>query len=153
AAGACTPQDMGGSRRGCTKSVCKILLHVLVQKCKKMQKKCKKMQKHLHISKKSSTFVADLGMVPDQTINTLKVMKKSRRRVTLGTREKVRTYQVGNKQVIIWRYVDGPLMGWYSVTRGLYPEFAKLFQTEESAIKRAEDIVSFHNRQLELEGL
>ena len=31
--------------------------------CKKMQKKCKKMQKVLHISKKSSTFVADSRMV------------------------------------------------------------------------------------------
>ena len=36
--------------------------------CKKMQKKCKKMQKYLHMSKKSSTFVADLGIVPAITI-------------------------------------------------------------------------------------
>ena len=31
--------------------------------CKKMQKKCKKMQFYLHMSKKSSTFVAVLGIV------------------------------------------------------------------------------------------
>lgn len=80
-------------------------------------------------------------------------MKKSRRTATLGHREKVKTYQVGNKQVIVWRYADGPLMGWYSVTCVLYPELARLFQTEELAIKKAENIVSFHNRQLKLEGL
>ena len=36
--------------------------------CKKMQKKCKKMQNYLHMSKKSSTFVADLGIVPVTTL-------------------------------------------------------------------------------------
>lgn len=36
--------------------------------CKKMQKKCKKMQFYLHMSKKSSTFVADLGIVPSITL-------------------------------------------------------------------------------------
>ena len=34
------------------------------------------MQKLLHMSKKSSTFVPDLGIVPDQTIKTIRVMKK-----------------------------------------------------------------------------
>lgn len=41
-----------------------------------MQKKYKKMQKYLHIAKKSSTFVADLGIVPDQTIYINRVMKE-----------------------------------------------------------------------------
>lgn len=118
-----------------------------------MQKKCKKMQKYLHIWNIFCTFASDLGIVPDRTIKTLRVMKKSSRRATLGSREKVKTYQVGNKKVIIWRYADGPLMGWYYVSCSLYQEFAKLYQTEEAAIKRAENIVSFHNRQLELEGL
>ena len=40
----------------------------LERNCKKVQKKCKKMQIYLHISKKSSTFVADLGIVPSVTI-------------------------------------------------------------------------------------
>ena len=41
-----------------------------------MQKKCKKMQNLLHMSKKSSTFVADLGIVPVLTIKTNRVMRK-----------------------------------------------------------------------------
>lgn len=41
-----------------------------------MQKKCKKMQKYLHMSKKSSTFAADLGIVPTTTIKTNRVMEK-----------------------------------------------------------------------------
>lgn len=34
------------------------------------------MQKLLHMSKKSSTFASDLGIVPDRTIKTLRVMDK-----------------------------------------------------------------------------
>ena len=34
------------------------------------------MQKYLHISKKSSTFVADLGIVPDRTIKYNRVMER-----------------------------------------------------------------------------
>ena len=41
-----------------------------------MQKKCKKMQNNLHISKKSSTFVADLGIVPTATNKYNRVMEK-----------------------------------------------------------------------------
>lgn len=44
--------------------------------CKKMQKKCKKMQEYLHMSKKSSIFAADLGIVPTATIKNNRVMKK-----------------------------------------------------------------------------
>ena len=44
---------LGGSLRGLWK----------LRKCKKMQKKCKKMQIYLHISKKSSTFVAGNAIV------------------------------------------------------------------------------------------
>lgn len=80
-------------------------------------------------------------------------MRKSRRVATLGRRERVKTYQVGKKKIVVWKYADGPLMGWYYVSCVLYPELAKLFQTEELALQRAERIVSFHNRQLELEGL
>lgn len=41
-----------------------------------MQKKCKKMQYLLHISKKSSIFVPDLGIVPTITLKKGKDMKK-----------------------------------------------------------------------------
>ena len=94
-----------------------------------------------------------MGIIPDRIIKTFGVMRKSRRTATLGSRERVKTYQVGKKKVIIWKYASGPLMGWYFVTCALYPEFTKLFQTEELAIQRAERIVSFHNRQLELEEM
>ena len=49
---------------------------VIWGECKKMQKKCKKMQKNLHISKKSSTFASDLGIVPTTTIKKNRVMKE-----------------------------------------------------------------------------
>lgn len=41
-----------------------------------MQKKCKKMQKSLHISKKSSIFAPDLGIVPTITLKKGKDMKE-----------------------------------------------------------------------------
>lgn len=41
-----------------------------------MQFFCKKMQKLLHMSKKSSIFVADLGIVPTTTIKYYRVMEK-----------------------------------------------------------------------------
>lgn len=129
---------------------CHLLSRSIVKKCKKNAKKCTRV---LHISKKSSTFVADLGIIPATTIKHYRVMKKSCRTVTLGRRERVKTYQVGRKKAIIWKYAEGPMCGWYYVTCVLYPEFCKLYQTEELAIQRAERIVSFHNRQLEMEGL
>lgn len=78
-------------------------------------------------------------------------MRKTSRTAELGTRKRVKTYQVGSKRVIIWHYLNGRLHGLYHVTCVLYPEFSKLCQTEEQAIARAENIVSFHNRQLKLE--
>lgn len=39
-----------------------------------MQKKCKKIQKLLHMSKKSSTFASDLGIVPTTTNKYNRVM-------------------------------------------------------------------------------
>lgn len=111
------------------------------------------MQKYLHMSKKSSTFVADLGMVPTITNKYYRVMKKTSRTAEYGNRERVKTYQVGRKKVVIWHYYNGRLRGLYEVKCALYPEFSKLYQTEEEAIKRAENTVSFHKRQLELEGL
>lgn len=80
-------------------------------------------------------------------------MNKSSKTVALGNRKRVKAYQVGRKKVIIWMYVTGHLNGLYYVSSSLYPEFNKLYQTEDEAIKRAENIVSFHNRQLEMEGL
>ena len=80
-------------------------------------------------------------------------MRKTSKTAGLRNRERVKTYQVGRKKVIVWHYLNGRLHGLYRVTCGLYPELNKLCQTEEQAKKRAENIVSFHNRQLELEGL
>lgn len=51
-----------------------------------MQKKCKKMQNNLHISKRSSTFVADLGIIPATTIKYYRVMDKTEIcKVQIGT--------------------------------------------------------------------
>lgn len=109
------------------------------------------MQKYLHMSKKSSTFVSDFNSGIYNTLKYQRVMSKLSKTVTLGNREKVKTYQVRRKKAIVWMYVTGPFKGMYYVSCSLYPEFNKLYQTEELATKRAENIVSFHNRQLEME--
>lgn len=44
--------------------------------CKKVQKKCKKMQYLLHMSKKSSIFAPDLGIVPSITLKKGNNMEK-----------------------------------------------------------------------------
>ena len=77
-------------------------------------------------------------------------MKKSSKAAALGSRARVKAYQVGRKKVIVWRYTDGRLNGFYYVSCSLYPEFNVLCATEDVAIRRAENIVSFHNRQLEI---
>lgn len=61
---------VGWYRRGCGNNVGIMWgwVTVIWGECKKMQKKCKKMQKLLHMSKKSSTFASDLGIVPTTTI-------------------------------------------------------------------------------------
>ena len=45
------------------------------EKCNKMQKNCIFLQFYLHISKKSSTFVPDLGIILILTIKYIRVMK------------------------------------------------------------------------------
>lgn len=109
------------------------------------------MQKYLHMSKKSSIFASDLGIVPTITNKQYRAMRKTSKTAEVGARKRVKHYQVGSKKVIVWHYLRGCLKGMYSVTCALYPELNKLCQTEEQAIARAENIVSFHNRQLELE--
>lgn len=64
------------------------------------------MQFYLHMSKKSSTFVSDLGIVPFATIKSFRVMTKQVK--------------------------------------------AKASKEREKALHRAQRIVSYHNRQLEL---
>lgn len=72
--------------------------------CKKVQKKCKKMQKLLHMSKKSSTFVPDLEIVPDQTLKTLRVMDKVEIcKVQIGT-EIYKVNQLVNNDVTLEEY-------------------------------------------------
>lgn len=111
------------------------------------------MQKYLHMSKKSSTFVSDFNSGIYNTLKYQRVMSKTNKTVELGNRERVKAYPVGRKKAIVWRYVTGHLNGMYYVSCSLYPEFNKVFQTEDEATKRAENIVSFHNRQLEMEGI
>lgn len=48
----------------------------IMRGCKKVQKKCKKMQYLLHISKKSSIFAPELGIVPSITLKQIKDMNK-----------------------------------------------------------------------------
>lgn len=78
-------------------------------------------------------------------------MKKLRKAAALGSRARVKDYQVGRKKVIVWRYTDGRLNGLYYVSCSLYPEFNILCTTEDDAIRRAENIISFHKRQLEID--
>ena len=72
--------------------------------CKKMQKKCKKMQRYLHMSKKSSTFAADLGIVPDRTIKKDRVMEKVEVcKVTIGE-DIYKVNQLSNEGVLLEEY-------------------------------------------------
>ena len=64
------------------------------KKCKKNAKKCNKV---LHISKKSSTFVADLGIVPDRTFKHYRVMEKVEVLKVDCKPRKVRIYRVDLK--------------------------------------------------------
>lgn len=62
------------------------------------------MQKYLHIWKKSSTFVSDLGIVPATTIKLLRVMDKVEIcKVTIGT-EIYKVNQLVNNDVALEEY-------------------------------------------------
>lgn len=72
--------------------------------CKRMQKKCKKMQFYLHMSKKSSIFASDFGIVQDQTIKTLRVMEKVEIcKVQIGA-EIYKVNQLANNDVLLDEY-------------------------------------------------
>lgn len=77
-------------------------------------------------------------------------MSKASKTAALGNRVRVKAYKVGKKQVIVWQYVNGHLNGMYYVSCSLYPEFNELCRSEDLAIERAVNIVSFHYRQLEI---
>lgn len=77
-------------------------------------------------------------------------MSKLSKTAAVGNRVRMKAYKVEKNQVIIWQYVKGDLNGMYYVSCPLYPEFNKLYRREDLAIKRAENIVNFHCRQLEI---
>ena len=116
-----------------------------------MQKKCKKMQNYLHMSKKSSTFVADLGIVPTATIKYNRVMKRKNTLNALGKKERKLVLPLGRKKVIVYAVVAGKGIGLGIVQCSMYPNFAGVFPNLETATARAYKIKSFHERQLEIE--
>lgn len=77
-------------------------------------------------------------------------MKKEAKVKAPQTRERECRYPVGRKYVEVWHYIRGQYMGMYQVCCSLYPELGGMFSERERALKRAERIVSYHNRQLEL---
>ena len=78
-------------------------------------------------------------------------MKKEVKVKTLPERERDCRYPVGRKYVVVWHYVRGKYTGMYQVCCSLYPELGGVFYEREKALNRAERIVSYHLRQLELQ--
>lgn len=65
-------------------------------------------------------------------------------------RERECRYPLGRKSVVVWHYIKGKYMHMYQVNCSLYPDLGGLFFEREKALHRAQRIVSYHNRQLEL---
>lgn len=65
-------------------------------------------------------------------------------------RERECRYPIGKKSVVVWHYIRGKYMHMYQVNCSLYPDLGGLFFEREKALQRAQRIVSYHNRQLEL---
>ena len=108
------------------------------------------MQKYLHISKKSSTFVADLGIVPTATIKCNRVMAKKNALNALGEKERRLVLPLGRKKVLVYAIVSGVGNGMGIVQCSMYPNLGGVFPCIEKAIERAHRIVSFHERQLSI---
>lgn len=121
-----------------------------MENVKKCKKKCKKMQKLLHISKKSSTFVADLGIVPATTNKYNGVMKKKNSLNALGEKERRLVLTIGRKRVVVYEVVKGLGKGMGIVQCSLYPDLGGIFPNSERALDRANKIRKFHERQLEI---
>ena len=115
-----------------------------------MQKKCKKMQKYLHMSKKSSTFVADLGIVPTATIKHNRVMKRKNALNALGEKERKLVLPLGRKSINVYVVVSGKGKGLGIVQCSMYQSLAGVFPSLETAIDRARKIERFHKRQLNI---
>ena len=116
-----------------------------------MQKKCKKMQKNLHMSKKSSNFAADLGIVPTTTNKYNRVMKKKNTLNALGIRESRLVLTIGRKRVVVYEIIAGKGEGMSIVQCSLYPNLGGIFPNIDRAIDRAYKIKSFHERQMSIE--
>ena len=77
-------------------------------------------------------------------------MKKQAKVKAIPERERVCRYPVGKKSVVVWYYIRGKYIRMYQVNCALYPDLGGLFFDREKAMQRAQHIVSYHNRQLEL---
>lgn len=80
-------------------------------------------------------------------------MKKKSKGFKTPERERDTRYPIGRKFVVVWKYLRGPYAGMFQVNCSLYPHLGGLYFEREKALQRAQRIVSFHNRQLEIGGL
>lgn len=76
-------------------------------------------------------------------------MKKTNSLNKLGRKERRQFAKLGGKSLAVYEFVEGRAKGMGYVQCTLYPEFAGLFTTVESAMERARNIVKWHQRQQE----
>lgn len=77
-------------------------------------------------------------------------MNKQAKVKALQERERECRYPIGRKSVVVWHYITGKYKSMYQVCCSIYPELGGMFYEREKALQRAQNIVSYHNRQLEL---
>ena len=68
----------------------------------------------------------------------------------LGEKERTLVLPLGRKRVIVYEIASGKGTGLAVVQCSLYPKLGGLFTDVETAIRRAHNIKSFHERQLEI---
>lgn len=101
--------------------------------------------------KKSSTFAADLGIVPTTTNKYNRVMKTKNELNALGVKERRLVLPIGRKRVLVYEVVEGLGKGMSVVQCSLYPNLGGVFPNIDKATERAYKIKSFHERQLNIE--
>ena len=77
-------------------------------------------------------------------------MNKQAKVKAVQERERYWRYPIGQKSVDVWHYITGKYKGMYKVCCSTYPELGGMFYEREKALQRAQHIVSYHYRQLEL---
>lgn len=78
-------------------------------------------------------------------------MTKQVKAKAIQERERECRYPLGRKSVVVWHYISGKYNMMYQVCCSIYPELGGMFREREKALQRAQNIVSYHNRQLELQ--